>query len=470
MTFFERFSLLCEENNDKPHPVAKQLDIASGNVSNWKKLGSIPTGEVIIKIATHFDVSADYLLGLTDIRNKAGGKDEMHKYNPEKDVILKLWELAYKEYEAEIKKIIKQKYKDNNYNALPQNIEEEINKKLKVGFDKSKNTILPECQRQWEKRYDQKTKINQNTAEYSIYIFDDTSPALSAKKNNAIIEINRVSESWTSWIPGNATYEINPLCENAIKYCNKYAQIIIDEDDYQYRRWYRRMSTSSDGQTEHSEISKPSESNSVFIAMSFNPDLEILYQSAFVPLLSKVFNRYPDKLGRNDHNGIIDNEILKRIKECSFMIADITEYKHNVFYEAGYAHGLGIPVIFTCREDYFFDEQREKRKLPFDLDHRDIIYYKDLKELIKKLSQRIEKTRQIKIDQNKFDELLFDTPEYEDYALYQPPEQTSEEKSLLRIYRSSDNAKLKLIDTAYKLEQGSQLPSEELEQRSGTDD
>ncbi len=34
-----------------------------------------------------------------------------------------------------------------------------------------------------------------------------------------------------------------------------------------------------------------------------------------------------------------------------FMIADFTGHRGGVYFEAGFAHGLGIPVIWTCRED-----------------------------------------------------------------------------------------------------------------------
>lgn len=33
------------------------------------------------------------------------------------------------------------------------------------------------------------------------------------------------------------------------------------------------------------------------------------------------------------------------------MIADVTEQKQGVYFEAGYALGLGIPVIWSCRKD-----------------------------------------------------------------------------------------------------------------------
>ena len=51
----------------------------------------------------------------------------------------------------------------------------------------------------------------------------------------------------------------------------------------------------------------------------------------------------------------IDDAIIAEIKRSRFLIADFTHgedgARGGVYYEAGYAHGLGIPVIFTCRKD-----------------------------------------------------------------------------------------------------------------------
>ena len=51
----------------------------------------------------------------------------------------------------------------------------------------------------------------------------------------------------------------------------------------------------------------------------------------------------------------IDDAIIAEIRRSRFLIADFTHgedgARGGVYYEAGYAHGLGIPVIFTCHKD-----------------------------------------------------------------------------------------------------------------------
>lgn len=66
--FFDRFSALCEEADTYPNVVAKINGISSGSVTAWKK-GTIPRPETLSKLAEHFCVSVDYLVGNSDKRN-----------------------------------------------------------------------------------------------------------------------------------------------------------------------------------------------------------------------------------------------------------------------------------------------------------------------------------------------------------------------------------------------------------------
>lgn len=63
--FWTRFLLLCEMHNTKPNPVGKEIGISSGIITKWKKEESLPSGEMLIKIAEYFDCSIDFLVGRT---------------------------------------------------------------------------------------------------------------------------------------------------------------------------------------------------------------------------------------------------------------------------------------------------------------------------------------------------------------------------------------------------------------------
>ena len=65
--FWERFYEMCVLRGTKPNPVAKDIGISSGVITRWKTLGSLPNGEILIRIADYLDCSVDYLLGRTDV-------------------------------------------------------------------------------------------------------------------------------------------------------------------------------------------------------------------------------------------------------------------------------------------------------------------------------------------------------------------------------------------------------------------
>lgn len=60
--FWGRFEDLCKNIGKAPNAVAKELGVPSGSVTAWKK-GSTPRNETLVKIASYFDVTVDYLSG-----------------------------------------------------------------------------------------------------------------------------------------------------------------------------------------------------------------------------------------------------------------------------------------------------------------------------------------------------------------------------------------------------------------------
>lgn len=63
--FWERFYNLCLNVGSKPNPIGKQIGISSATITQWKS-GAIPNGESLIKLASYFGCSVDYLLGRVD--------------------------------------------------------------------------------------------------------------------------------------------------------------------------------------------------------------------------------------------------------------------------------------------------------------------------------------------------------------------------------------------------------------------
>lgn len=59
--FWENFQELCKINHTTPNFVCSQIGKSTATSTHWKN-GSIPNGDVLVKIANYFNVSIDYLL------------------------------------------------------------------------------------------------------------------------------------------------------------------------------------------------------------------------------------------------------------------------------------------------------------------------------------------------------------------------------------------------------------------------
>ena len=81
-------------------------------------------------------------------------------------------------------------------------------------------------------------------------------------------------------------------------------------------------------------------------------------------------------------------QIWEEIKNSDVCLAEITKDNPNVWYEYGFADGRNIPIVLIC-------EDGRREKLPFDVNQRDIYFYKidspsDREELQKAITRRLE--------------------------------------------------------------------------------
>jgi len=92
------------------------------------------------------------------------------------------------------------------------------------------------------------------------------------------------------------------------------------------------------------------------------------------------------RIDKKEHNNKIDDEIIAEIRRSRFLIADFTCEPKNarggVYFEAGFALGLGLPVIWTCKETSLAD-------LHFDTRQYAHIVWKSPSDLYTQLKDRI---------------------------------------------------------------------------------
>jgi hypothetical protein len=107
------------------------------------------------------------------------------------------------------------------------------------------------------------------------------------------------------------------------------------------------------------------------------PTVQALERSAVAIKAAVEDKRYYDfsalRIDKKQHNNDITDEIIAEIKISRFVIADLTGYRGGVYYEAGYARGLGREVILTCRHDWFAGKPDEYKRIHFDVDHFPVI-------------------------------------------------------------------------------------------------
>jgi hypothetical protein len=89
-----------------------------------------------------------------------------------------------------------------------------------------------------------------------------------------------------------------------------------------------------------------------FVAMSFDPALAWIYTQGIEPAVRDA-GYQPLILSRQEHADRVDERIVLELNRSRFVVAEFTQHRPSVYFEAGYAVGRGLPVIWTCRdEDY----------------------------------------------------------------------------------------------------------------------
>lgn len=123
-----------------------------------------------------------------------------------------------------------------------------------------------------------------------------------------------------------------------------------------------------------------------FVAMSFKIEMMPVQEAILQGIRDAGYK--PHILNNSDYNGKIDDEIISQIRRSRFVLADFTGHRPNVYYEAGFAQGLGIEVFWTCREE-------EIEGTHFDVRQYNCIGWtdkteNDLKEFKRRITSRIE--------------------------------------------------------------------------------
>ena len=128
-------------------------------------------------------------------------------------------------------------------------------------------------------------------------------------------------------------------------------------------------------------------SSKAFVAMWFDDSVEDAWTQGIKPAIENA-GYDPVLIKNQEFIGKIDDEIIAEIRRSRFLVADFTQgddgARGGVYYEAGFAHGLNIPVIFTARKDIV-----DRKLIHFDTRQYNHIDWESPEELRERLTQRI---------------------------------------------------------------------------------
>jgi hypothetical protein len=138
--------------------------------------------------------------------------------------------------------------------------------------------------------------------------------------------------------------------------------LVVDPDPGKFEAQANAWLT-FDGWARYEELWRGrAESRRAFMAMRFgNPELDRVVDVCFKPAVEKTGFKL-ERLNDNPEAGSITNRMRLEILRSRFAVVDLTGNNPGAYWEAGYAEGLGKPVIYTC-ERLFFD----KTKTHFDV-------------------------------------------------------------------------------------------------------
>jgi hypothetical protein len=127
-------------------------------------------------------------------------------------------------------------------------------------------------------------------------------------------------------------------------------------------------------------LRKSRKSGQVFVAMWFDPSMDNAYEAIAEGCGRCGFRAL--RIDAKEHNNEISGEILYELRRSSFCVADVSGQRPGVYFEAGYAMGLGLPVIWCCRRD-------DLENVHFDTRQYSHVVWESPQDLVERIEKRV---------------------------------------------------------------------------------
>ncbi len=153
-----------------------------------------------------------------------------------------------------------------------------------------------------------------------------------------------------------------------------------------FDRSYKLYGLTVEGYSHLEELERgATDSSQAFAAMWFDDSMENVWREGIKRGVEDA-GYEALRIDRKEYADKIDDEIIAEIRRSRFVVADFTHgddgARGGVYYEAGFARGLGIRVFFTCRKDVI-------EKVHFDTRQYNHIVWETPEELRRNLAKRI---------------------------------------------------------------------------------
>lgn len=107
-----------------------------------------------------------------------------------------------------------------------------------------------------------------------------------------------------------------------------------------------------------------------FVARKFvQAPLDALLRDHTRPALKDVLGFDLIDMRDGARAGVIDNVMREKIRDAAFVIADLTDDNAGAYWEAGFAEGLGKPVLYICERSKFERGALQGGGTHFDTNH-----------------------------------------------------------------------------------------------------
>ena len=201
------------------------------------------------------------------------------------------------------------------------------------------------------------------------------------KIDKLLVNLSRLANNPSSDI------ELTPAKDYTLGYCNdenefKYYLKYLDEINYFKKNvGSPGYKITVDGWKKIQDLLiKTQASTQCFVAMWFDPSMDNSYLKIEKAISDAGYKAI--RVDKEHYTGDVTDKIITEIRRSKFIVADYTGQRHGVYYEAGFARGLGIETISTCKQD-------DIKNLHFDTSHLNHIPWETEEELYEKLKDRI---------------------------------------------------------------------------------